>query len=95
MGGGEHGEWICIFRSGTSTTTMGFSQDPGSRRMCYRCLEEGGGVAAEDSVTDVYERYITFDETCSCLVLGIDIKPVMAEKYIDQYQKYIKDNGGG
>ena len=104
MGGGEHGEWICIFRSGTSMTTMGFSRDPSSRRMCCRCLEEFdhsqigcscGGVTTEDGATDVYERYITVDETRSCLVLGIDIKPVMAEKYIDQYQKYITDNGGG
>ena len=103
VGGGEDGEWICIFRSGAM---MGFPQGSydDSRCMCYRCLEDFdygqigcscGGVAAEDACANVYERYIPVDEMRSCLVLGVDIKPVMADKYIRQNQEYIKSRGGG
>ena len=98
VGDGGGGEWICIFRSGA---TRG-SRDPHGDhlRTCYRCLEEFkddqvgctcGGIAADGGVTNVYERFITVDETRSCLVLGVDVKPVMADNYIAEYQQYVRD----
>ena len=101
MGGGdEEGKWICILRLGVGTGLSLPSSDLTGRRMCHQCLDEFdrgqigcscGGVAAKD-VESVYERYITVDETRSCLVLGVDIKPVMADKYIELYLDYVKSN---
>ena len=48
-----------------------------------------------ENAQSVYERYITVDEMIACLVLGVDIKHVMADKYIEMYLEYVKVSGGG